>query len=654
MIDLDESAGLIGAVLQWLAGAPPVVWYSISGAVIVILVMFQIVMMRRYKRLAERASERPNIAPVTTKGAISKELRSAARSQLDGEFQAVRQTYERILHKPGFLNTPVSIGREFGAMMELAIASLNVTTWEQPDEFRLEDDLKNILVKAKFFEARLGTIVKLLSWLVHRVPAPYRRRYMTSLIHVLLVSVGEEAQIQIFRSDGSESPAPVDDGDPDPKPPMTLTHITAIQDQDYNLLRDAAFMILQVHGKTFPGLDWQSMRDFTDGMDALDVYRRTADPDAAEEKYSEAKKCFRQATVADPNHHEAFCFLGSMLVAERTEESIGEAIRFFTHALETPRLEFRAFVNAGLAHCYAQQWHRLARRQPSVLAKARKHAADALRDCGTTEPDPWIRYTQALVIIIDEGSDCQTPEELKQHFVPAITECRQAIKAQPENSLFHNTLGWMLLKLVERGVAELTTQDGAPQELVGNAARKAKVSFKRSIELSSANKLSHANLCLLYATEHFRQDKPQYLPRCEFYGLESLNIDPNYINGYRDLAVSMLRYGEVDRAYPYFEKALDLSHAIEKDQEIIADALRVLQTLEGVTDQEMQRWREPNPELLKPPPAHSLGGWRRRELCGSTDPRFQIVFSFDSCGLDKRPTLHHATGDIEWLRMRFT
>ena len=599
MIDLDESAGLIGEVLEWLAGAPPQVWYAILGAAIVFLVAFQVVMMRRYKRLAERAAERPNIAPVSTEGAIPADLRSAARSKLDGEFHAVRQTYGRILNRPGFLSTPVSIGREFGAMMELAIASLNVGTWEQPVELKLEDALKNIMVKAKVFEAPLGTIVKLLSWLIHRVPAPYRRRYMASLIHVLLVSVGKETQIQISRREGSAAPAPV--ADSEPKPPMVLTHIAAIQDQDYNLLRDAAFMILQVHGKAFPGLHWQSMRDFTDGLGALDVYRRTAKPNAAEKAYARAKQCFRQAAVADPNHHEAFCFLGSILVAERTEESIGEAIKFFEHALKTPRREFRAFVNAGLAHCYSQQWHRLARRQPAVLTKAREYAADALKDCGGTEPDPWIQYTQALVIIVDEGSGCESSEELKKQFVPAITGCNRAIQSQPENALFHNTVGWMLLKLVEGGVGELTPQDGVPEELAGNAAETAEVFLKRSIDLSSANKLSHANLCLLYATEHFR--KQQYLDSCEFHGLEAVGIDLQYINGYRNLAVSMLRYGEVDRAYPYFEKALELAHEIEKDREIIGDALKVLETIEGVSEQEEQRWREPNPELLKPPSA---------------------------------------------------
>ncbi len=74
-----------------------------------------------------------------------------------------------------------------------------------------------------------------------------------------------------------------------------------------------------------------------------------------------------------------------------------------------------------------------------------------------------------------------------------------------------------------------------------------------------------------------------------------------YINGQRDLALSLLWYNQFDEAYGYFEDALRLAATVEKDQEIIADALSVLEEIQVSEKKEWERWRHPDLSLLVPP-----------------------------------------------------
>jgi tetratricopeptide (TPR) repeat protein len=91
------------------------------------------------------------------------------------------------------------------------------------------------------------------------------------------------------------------------------------------------------------------------------------------------------------------------------------------------------------------------------------------------------------------------------------------------------------------------------------------------------------------------------LDDCRDRGLEAVAIDPNYINGYRDLAVSLLRYRQFDEAYDYFEEALRLAVKRAKDREIIGDALKVLDGMKDIGEDEKRRWRKPDPKLLELP-----------------------------------------------------
>jgi len=170
-------------------------------------------------------------------------------------------------------------------------------------------------------------------------------------------------------------------------------------------------------------------------------------------------------------------------------------------------------------------------------------------------------------------------------------------------------LGWLLLKLAERDVDDLrglTLNEGYSTNHPAPASEKY---FHRSLELNPENKLTHANLCLLYATNWFRRSKIQseFLHLCRYYGQKAIKLDPSYINGCRDLAVSLMRYCELDEAYNYYLKALKLADPAEKDREIMRSAKKVLDEIHNrkldpipITARERKRWCNPPKELLKP------------------------------------------------------
>lgn len=579
-------------VTKLMANIP--VWAWVTALAIAVLLAW-LLLMFRYRRLAGEARRTPVIAPASFGGAIPEDFKQGTAASLQFQLDEIIETFRKVRKKLGFRDTPVEIGREFSTMMELSSASLNLDPSEHPTDYKiLDESLKEVKIKTKWFEATLSALINIIVWLLRYVPVPYRNMFLSGLIHVSFVSVGDEMQITVHRRD-RRGRRKLEAQEGKEKSPSRFTCHVAMDDK-ISVFRNTAFMILELHGKAFPGLKWKGMRYFTDGLAQLDLYRRNVQQACLDD----AKEAFRLAVEADPIEYEACCFLGSILVAERTEESINMAIRYFEQALQTDRPNFKAFVHAGLAHCRVQQYHRLAQRKPDVLAKAREQAEFAAKLWQNHRPNPWIQYTLALSFVIDEGVDL-SDEEMKQQFIPGLNLCLDAIQREKDNGLFNNALGWMLLNLAQRGIPELTAEDNISKSLVGNVAKKAEHYLLRSIEIHKTNKMSHANLCLLYATPHFlREDRDRYFKKCKFYGEKAVQIDPNYINGYRDMTTSMIRYEKLDEAYHYFLRALKEADKINKDLEIIDDVVKVLVSM-GAEKEELERWRNPPQELLKPP-----------------------------------------------------
>jgi tetratricopeptide (TPR) repeat protein len=541
----------------------------------------------RYRALAAEAAVLPHLSPVSVKGGIAQELGAREVSLiLRAHWSAFTEASRRGRLRSAAVGATEAVGREFRYAMALAIASLDFRAAEYPEECKIEEEL---VVRIGGIQVPVGAILNAVVTLLRVVPVPHRARYRSRLIHVSLASSGEQTQLTVARGESSPTRASV----------LTVAKpvkdLTALSD----LLRDAVFMILHVHGKAFPTRDWHSMRHVADGLDALDEYGRSG----TAELLGTARDCFRRAAEAGWDNYEALYFYASLLMVDLTVEGITRAVKMFGLALEAADPKFRAFVYAGLAYCQAQKFHRLARREADVLESAQRYARRAMEQwarAGSGPPHPLILATTALVGTVDEGSE-ETRDDARKRFEDAARLYGMAIAGDPENATFHNNLGWVMLKLAEWGVEQVATTEDLPQSPGGNPAELSERYLRRSLELNPTNKLSHANLCLLYATPWYRKRDPdRYLQQSRYYGIMATRLDPKYINGHRDLAVSLLRYGRFDEAYQYFLKALQLAGTIEKDQELIRDVAAVLAEV-GASEKEKKRWHEPPEDLLLPP-----------------------------------------------------
>jgi tetratricopeptide (TPR) repeat protein len=108
--------------------------------------------------------------------------------------------------------------------------------------------------------------------------------------------------------------------------------------------------------------------------------------------------------------------------------------------------------------------------------------------------------------------------------------------------------------------------------------------------------LADANLCLLYGTNYFRsrENSEFYLERARHYGKQAVELDPTYDNGFRDLASTLIRYSQLEEAYPYFISALKEATSVQKHEEIIADIKSVLNMAKVVDRSELIRWQHPD------------------------------------------------------------
>lgn len=578
-----------------------------------------------YWRRSREADDKIHLAPISVKGGISeklgvREVGLLLRTQLD----AIKETFRKATGSNVSDFAAEAVSAEFPS---INAALVDVSLKAVSSELRVKEDLVVAIGPVKI---PVNAIIDLLCALPRKVPVFFRRRYLASLFHVSVVSVENETQLLVYRK-GTRPVAPVSSQPEVLKPsgsrpvgpdssqqkvmdqsrswPMLLARSGKIKGiTDFNgLLRDAAFMLLQMQGG-FEGRNWLGMRYFADGLDALDQYRHTS----KDELLKSAKESFGLAVAADSENYEAAYFYGYMLLFERTRESIATAIQLFGRVVKTEDKKLKALAKTGLAHCYAQQFHRLAKREDNLLAQAGKLAEEAGKLWKEATKKKTVHrlilYTQALSMIADEGKG-KPIEEVKKRFLAAACLLLEATKEEPDNAMFFNTLGWLFLKLAQRGIKNVVAQDvkaedGISTELVGSTAESAEYYTRVALDLYPQNKLSHANLCLLYATPRYldeEEKKDEHLIRCRYHGLKAIQLDPKYINGHRDLAQSLIRYGEFDEAEKYFKKALRFAAVVDKDLEIIEDTMKVLKEI-GVGEKWLKRFGHPDPKLLKPPP----------------------------------------------------
>lgn len=607
----------------------------------------------RYAALLGRP-DRVHLAPLQIHG----DLLSGMGSQgvalaLQGELEGIQRSQRMLTDQPAPYVTPATgrgqgyylVGHQRGVSRPLRIAG---------DAPELPQVVQEVAFEVGSVKIPVSGLVNLLSALLGAVFVPFRSQYRRSLIRVSLVGQDQQTRLTVHLTGDRyaadyprwwQLPTMATLGHliglatvPEPRTReravLTITRGTSNLTEIADLLRDAAFMVLTLHQGD--SLAWWSNRRLIDGLDALADYRRRAD----KASHARARQAFRDAAAADPEHnHHALYYHGMMTMVERTEESIDEALLHFRAALRPATFPpLQALIHAGLAYCYSQRAHRLGYETHSTLRTAHQHAREAerlWRDAlkrgllDTDAPHPLIPYTYGMVTGVDErpGQDERGRQARDRHLV-GCWHFHRAAQLEPDNAMFVNNAGWNLLKLLERGVDRvparlaLTNVTGAGGELPAwvaqddwealdddppgsptiPVAEAAEAYLRFALQLQPTNQLTHANLCLLYSMAPFREREDEdRLARCRYHGLKAVALDPEYVNGHRDLAIGLLRYGQRDEALKHYYRALELAEAPDKDRELMRDVLRELKAaFPNLPEAAMRPWTHPPPSYLEP------------------------------------------------------
>ena len=552
----------------------------------------------RHWRLLHRNAGTLGLAPVSARGRLLDDLGpGGVAAALRAELFRIQEALERVLGNRPVPYVAPAIGRDTGYyLVGLRQEASIPEDVREPEAQKIE---QQIVLKVGGVTLPVGELLDTIVALIGAFPVPFRARYRRSLIEISLVNSGDQTRLTVSRAGPPRDPAI-------PKAGRSIVFTETVETKTLEdlggVIRDAAFMILQIQGSF--GSRWRSMRYLLDGLVTLDEYRRTGKKEARDL----ARQHMRSAAEADPENLEALYFHGVMTMVDQTDGAIDEAIRCFERTLDSKHEKLRSLAHTGLAYCLAQQWHRLGRRRGDVLEQAARHADHAEREWIESQPargkgkpvlHPLIPYTRALVSTVDEGS-AAAQDERTQRFMKACGLYREAIALQPDNGMFYNNLGWVLLKLAEWGVEELPEEHRSAEDSP-RIASLSETYLLRAVGLNPSNKLTHANLCLLYSVAPFRREnRDMYRARSRYHGLKAVQIDPGYVNGHRDLAVALVRHGEMNEAYAHFTKALDLADLPEKDREIIADLVREVRAHGPAGKSELKRWQEPDPSLLEP------------------------------------------------------
>ncbi|MCP5108831.1 MAG: hypothetical protein GY950_35940, partial [bacterium] len=252
----------------------------------------------------------------------------------------IKEFFGKDRSEQSFLYMPSPVAYQFRSINEALPHMELLELLKQKKEFKIKEEIK---IKLGTIEIPIEAIIKFLLGIFRIIPIPYRSAYLSSMTHISLVSVKKETQLLVYRKRrGTGLP-----GSPGVKEAGILALTKEVENlSDFNdLIKDAAFLVLQLNSKSSLWGNGRSVRFFVDGVEALDEYRRTEKKECmeiAENKFSLAAAC-------DESNHDALYFYGSLLLAKRKPESIRGAIRVFRQALETEDEVLKAFVKSGLA-----------------------------------------------------------------------------------------------------------------------------------------------------------------------------------------------------------------------------------------------------------------------------------------------------------------
>lgn len=622
----------------------------VLSAILLLWAVMSIYSIHRWRKWKDRIK----LGRFTSSGDMDQVEGEELKLMLRAQLEKITSTYTKKRSGVASLYTATAAGEGFrGLYTALTCAWPKIT----PPEIADLDELK---IKLWNVEIPIARFVRLIVVLLRvGLPVPKRDRYLNSVIHGSITVVNKKAVLVIYKGAppagivraakvttdsgeyagagfsltragkaAKEAWSRVSEARVRDRLPATALSACAVVEtaaELENLMRRGAFMVLELSEATEPVGNAESVRHLADGLNILDRHAETGD-DAL---LLGAEKHFKEAAHADSSNHLASYFYATLLLNQRSRQSIMLARQFFTRAEAHTQDMLKALVQTGLANCHMQCCHRLAARPEDELSKAEDYLEKAkttwtqspalsAEDAGDVpylkEPKehlhPWIVATEILKKHIKvEFEDSDTIEKNRPMYEGAVRDYLKAMENEFENAGLPNNLGWLLLKLSEgglKGIGGVGFPEVIREKKLERLEELSEHYFLQALELKPENKLTHANLSLLYATEFFReQGGTKYLEQSKFHGKKAIQIDSSYVNGHRDLAVSLIRYGEFEEAYFYYLKALWLAEVITKDHQIMKNARNALdkrkEDKEDVTDEIRRVFEYPPAEFLDPP-----------------------------------------------------
>lgn len=513
----------------------------------------------------------------------------------------------------------------------------------------------NIILGFGSFKIPVSEILRSFIAIIGLLPVRPRKRYFRYLINISIISYKKNAKIVVHRGgvkkvskrnkDLEEKKCRIEDKyennlitveekerllkqleiDKDNLEVLSVTNLSSCKSTGEldSLLRDLAFMVLDLQN-TFQGFNWKSLRYLLDGFIDFASFRNSG----SLEDRNNAKEKFKKAIAYDPeNNHHALFYYSVMLMVDRTATAIEQAKNYFKMALRTKDQKLQALIHLGLAFCYSQSYHRLGKRDKDTIENAynsikkaselwsirlkfnkyqEKLNLSSQKNIANTRLSdinqlPLIPYMEAMIRFV-KADHIEDKNEKAKVLNEALTFAYESTKRDPLNSMFKNNIGWALMRMVESEIE--TIEEGILPDENRNTAYLSEKYLLDALEMNPNNKLTNANLCYLYSLPCFvkKNDDDEYgliFLKSRFYGLKAIKLDENYINAYRDLCFTYIRYNKIDLAEEYYFKALKLAEYPGKDAEIVIDTLNEAKRNKLPKDV-MKKWTDLDPQLFEP------------------------------------------------------
>ena len=242
-----------------------------------------------------------------------------------------------------------------------------------------------------------------------------------------------------------------------------------------------------------------------------------------------------------------------------------EARKLFNQASRTPNARLKGLAKTGLARCFCQDYHRFGRETPSVLNEARELAGEAIALLEQARSEAGKKHAHLIKLDLARAYACRAfayhvteqPDDIEKGKADYLNVIDQTHPDVP--TYVYNNLGYILMARAGR----FTPADDKA------SYGEAESYLEKALEQTPRHKFALANLGNV---ERLIGRHENAISRYQ----EAVTIDPDYTNGWNELAWAYLAHGQAAEAQEAHERALGLSRSdsqLSEVKELYARAL---------------------------------------------------------------------------------